>query len=398
MFKKKLSTAIMVSSCFATSMYGEAQSLLEALKEGSPTVQLRLRYEDVSDDTSATGANDVQDLTLRTAIGYKTGSYMGFSAYAQLEDISMIDDNDTANADTRASDINQAYVKYSNSAFESTLGRQTIIYDNARHVGNVGWRQNDQTFDALSLKYKGVDNLTVSYNYIWQVNRIFATQEKSSHHLLNAAYKFGSSKLVAYYYGVDFDVDQNNAGAAFKFTDDTDTYGLELSGAPKVGETTLSYSLEYAQQTDGSDGLTSYDANYINAEVGAGFSGVSLKVGYELLGEDNGKSFATPLATVHAFNGWSDKALVTQVKGNGSGIEDTYFSVGGKVGGVALLGVYHDLSADTGAAAFDGSEIDLLAVYKCKSGFVFGGKAAFFDADTAANDLEKFWIWTEYKI
>jgi hypothetical protein len=26
--------------------------------------------------------------------------------------------------------------------------RQRIIYDNARFVGNVGWRQNEQTYDG----------------------------------------------------------------------------------------------------------------------------------------------------------------------------------------------------------------------------------------------------------
>ena len=33
------------------------------------------------------------------------------------------------------------------------IGRQNIVLDNARFIGNVGWRLNEQTFDALSFKY-----------------------------------------------------------------------------------------------------------------------------------------------------------------------------------------------------------------------------------------------------
>jgi len=394
MLKKKVLAGLMMSACLS-SIHAEAESIWSALKGGTPTVQLRLRYEDVSDDTSATGAKDVQDLTLRTAIGYKTGTYMGLSAYAQLEDISMIDDNDKANADARASELNQAFLKYGNSDFETVLGRQTLIYDNARHIGNVGWRQNDQTFDAATLKYTK-DKLSLNYNYVWQANRITNTQQEMSSHLVNAAYDFKTIKVVGYYYLLDFDTGTTNF---FTDTHDTDTYGIRLAGAAPVGATKLLYTLEYALQSDGSDATVSFDADYILAELGASFSGVTIKGGYEVLGVDNGVSFSTPLATVHAFNGWSDKVIAAQLKGNANGIEDTYFAISGKVVGIALLGMYHDIKPETGTSAtIEGSEIDLQATYATKVGFTFGAKAAFFDADAAANDLDKFWLWTEYKI
>jgi hypothetical protein len=386
MFKKKIVAGLLMSACLS-SVHAEAESIWSALKGGTPTVQLRLRYEDVDNDAGT----DQEELSLRTAIGYKTKSYMGFSAYAQLEDISHIDDDDDATSiDNNVSELNQAYLQYSNKSFGATLGRQTIIYDNARHVGNVGWRMNDQTFDAFTLKYTGIENLTFSYNYIWQVNRIFGTQSDSDHHLVNAAYKLSSAKVVAYYYKTDWDTTG--------FLDaDRDTYGAEISGSPKFGSTTLNYSLEYALQSDGGDNAASFDTDYLNAEIGVSVSGYGLKVGYEVLGEDNGTSFTTPLATVHAHNGWSDKAIGTQLTG-GAGIEDTYFSIGKSFKSAKLLAVYHDLSADTGTATYDGSEIDLVATYKFKVGPVIGAKAAFFDADTAGQDLSKFWLWTEYKI
>ena len=42
-----------------------------------------------------------------------------------------------------------------------TLGRQRIVLDDHRFVGNVGWRQNEQTFDALRVVNKHIPNLTI---------------------------------------------------------------------------------------------------------------------------------------------------------------------------------------------------------------------------------------------
>ena len=47
------------------------------------------------------------------------------------------------------------------------------LLDDHRFVGNVGWRQNEQTFDALRVVNKTVKNLTVDVTYLNQVNRVF---------------------------------------------------------------------------------------------------------------------------------------------------------------------------------------------------------------------------------
>jgi hypothetical protein len=40
-------------------------------------------------------------------------------------------------------------VQYATKALDLTLGRQRINLDDQRFVGSVGWRQNEQTFDAV---------------------------------------------------------------------------------------------------------------------------------------------------------------------------------------------------------------------------------------------------------
>jgi hypothetical protein len=382
-----------------------ADSVLEALKEGSPTVQLRLRYESVDNDAAT---KKVDGISLRSAIGYKTGTFNGFSAYMQLEDVSVLGEEEAyvggaqgGIGDEDNAAVNQSYLKYSSGAFTAIGGRQTIIYDNARHIGNVGWRMNDQTFDAMTLKYND-GPLALSYNYIWQRNTINTGvgggDVESSNHLFNGSYKFAPGKLSVYYYGV-------NNEEVLK-AQNSSTYGLSFAGKGKAGDGSFLYHAEYAKQTDANDNPNDYDANYMHGMLGYAFpSSLTFKIGYELQSSDEGtNSFATPLATVHAFNGWADKNASlssSDPRHVPEGLQDIYVSVGGKVAGVNLLAVYHDFSSDDDADNADetneGSEINLLAVYKFKSGPVLGAKAAFFDSEVDGNDIDKVWVWTELK-
>jgi hypothetical protein len=65
--------------------------------------------------------------------------------------------------------VNQVFL----DGYGFKLGRQKIIFDNARFVGDVGWRQNDQTFDAISYSNgKLVKDLTVTLDYVSKINPI----------------------------------------------------------------------------------------------------------------------------------------------------------------------------------------------------------------------------------
>ena len=53
-------------------------------------------------------------------------------------------------ADPEGAEVNQYGLRYDGvPGLAATLGRSKLILDNARWVGNVGWRQNEQTFDAV---------------------------------------------------------------------------------------------------------------------------------------------------------------------------------------------------------------------------------------------------------
>ena len=46
-------------------------------------------------------------------------------------------------------ELNRAQLSYAlNKDLSATIGRQRILIDDQRFIGNVGWRQNEQTFDS----------------------------------------------------------------------------------------------------------------------------------------------------------------------------------------------------------------------------------------------------------
>ncbi len=112
-------------------------------------------------------------------------------------------------ADPADTELNQAYLSY--GGFYDTdmkLGRQRIILDNARFVGNSGWRQNEQTFDAFSLQNKSLPNTVITYAYLDRVHNITFDEIKLSAHLFNMAYDLAPwAKLIGYGYLLDYDLD-----------------------------------------------------------------------------------------------------------------------------------------------------------------------------------------------
>ena len=93
-------------------------------------------------------------------------------------------------------------------------------------IGNVGWRQNEQTYDAARLSTKALENFDFQYIYIDRVLRIFghyaegATRNFAGDtHLLHVDWKGPEDlKLAGYVYLMDFD----RTGQRFS----NNTYGM----------------------------------------------------------------------------------------------------------------------------------------------------------------------------
>lgn len=141
-----------------------------------PVIDIRARYEFADIE----GLDVSESFTTRERVGLQTQSWNGFSVLIEGEfSQAIVDDyqggalggtpfdpTKSLIADPEANELNQGYLQY--TGFDTTfkVGRQKIIYDNSAFIGNVGWRQNEQTYDAISLENKSIDNLTLNYAYI----------------------------------------------------------------------------------------------------------------------------------------------------------------------------------------------------------------------------------------
>lgn len=387
---KKLLLGAAVSSIALGMSQANADPLAEALTSGKVSGDIRIRYESVEQDNAP---DDASALTMRSRIGYTTGTVSGLSAKAEFEDVRVIGGMDdytvgptgfnvgeySVIADPEVTELDQGYLQYKGDMFTVKVGRQVITYDNHRFVGDVGWRQDRQSFDGVAINVTPSEALSLSYNFIDERERIFAeaADVDSTDHLLNASYKLPLGKVSGYVYMLEDD----NTEATL------DTYGVRFAGS----KDSFSYAAEFATQTADSGGPEA-DADYLLAELGYNFDVVTVKGTYEVLGSDEGGyGFSTPLATLHKFNGWADVFLGTPAVG----LQDFALSVSGKVGGGSWSVIYHDFSADESTGGVDdlGDELDL--VYSRKFGKIYntGIKGAFYSAGDTGTDTDKIWLW-----
>jgi hypothetical protein len=399
--KKHTSTMLLkpalLAVAIASSQGAIADEFTEALTGGKAFGDIRLRYESVEQDNAL---KDADALIVRTRLGYTTGGFKNFSATLEIEDSSVIGDNDyngitegdssySVIADPETTEVDQAFIQYKTDMGQIKYGRQVIAWDNQRFIGHVGWRNDRQTFTGLSAAYTEIENLTVSYAYIFERNRILAEEADidSRDHLLNVGYKTSLGKVSAYAYLLE----QDDA-TALSF----DTYGVRFTGTKKSDDITFHYAAEYATQEKSAKGTSDQDADYLKLEGGITISGITAKLGYEVLGSDSGAyGFSTPLATGHKFNGWADQFLGTP----NEGLQDTYVSVGGSAFGGRYAVIYHDYEADESSATVDdlGDEWNLVYSKKFGKHYSAGVKYAKYDAGDIKVDTDKLWVWAGIK-
>lgn len=400
--------AALMSLVFPFSAVGAgeegATTPASAITSGKFSIDGRYRYEHVDQDNAL---KDADASTLRLRLNYRTGQWNGWSAFAEFDHVFhvLVDDFNSGSgtspnrseysvvADPEGSDLNQFYFDYvRDENWKFRVGRQRILLDNQRYVGGVGWRQNEQTYDAFTLLTSSIANTNLSYSYVADVRRIFgqtvsAGKAKLDGHLLNAKISLRDGwTLVPYFYFLDYG-DVANAG------DSTSTIGARLAGGFKAGDGNLALVAELASQSDAGDNPTNYDAQYVHFDATWALeNGIALGLGYESLGADAdaGTAFRTPLATLHKFQGWADVFVPPGTAP--SGIDDVFATVKFNAGQWKLMAVYHDFSAETGSTDY-GTEIDLSAGRKLGDRYSLLLKAALFDADDAAYvDTTKVWL------
>jgi hypothetical protein len=369
--------------------------LVEAVKNGKPIIDVRYRFEFADQDGKTENANAH---TVRTQLGWETAPFYDFSLLLEFENNTVIGGenfNDTINgktqfpvvADPEGTEVNQVYLTFEGLP-DSKLqfGRRAINLDNQRWIGSVGFRQNEQTFDSVTLANSSLDDLTAQYSYVFGIQRIFGDDSvagdfNTDTHIVHLAYD-GLELGTLTGYGYLIDLDDDAPGLSSK------TFGLRFKGWYALDEIKLLYTAEFAHQSDYANNPSDFGLPYIFLEPGISWRGLTAKLGYESLGGDGNDAVQMPYATLHAFQGWADKFLRTP----DAGISDVYATVKFKAGKWNLTGVYHDFSSDVGSTDY-GTEFDVAAATKLSANYSILFKGAFFSGEPGGiADTNKFWI------
>jgi hypothetical protein len=418
-----LALALWGSTTSNDSCAQNAASLLESFKEWKPIFDARMRAEFV-DQTPL--AEDADALTLRLRAGFESGKVLNTTLLAEGDFLTPLDGDyrpDPARptrtafpvvADPESYEVNR--LQLTNTTLPDTtltLGRQRILLDDQRFIGNVGWRQNEQTFDAVRVVNKSVPALSVDATYLNQVNRVFGPDSPQGRWhgdgwLGNVAWQLPSIKLTALAYLLDFDplttfpgLTAAQATALNPVRVSTATYGARVSGERPIGPMKLGYVASYAQQSDYGSNPLRFDLDYYLAEITGTLGRYGLKLGNEVLQGDGTTGFATPLATLHPFNGWADKFLTTPA----NGLDDRYAALSYTLKSASVFDalsatlVYHEYSTQRLDADL-GTEVNVQLQAKAKrfSGVI---KYAAYEAHegrtpAAYQDTTKLWAQLEY--
>jgi hypothetical protein len=374
-------------------------TLSEAITTGKAQFAVRLRIENVEDDALARSA--FAD-TFRARFGYETRSWRGIAALIEVDHLGALGGetyNSTRNgrtdrpvvSDPPATDLNQAMLKLTGAEDDLAMGRQRLVLDNQRFIGGVAWRQNEQTFDAVTLRSRRIPRTSLTYSYIANVNRVFGPDAgsppadlRSKAHLLHATWDFkDKGKLSAFGHWLDFD---NTPALSHQ------NLGVLWTGRRALGKSgwALPWSLSYANQSDFGNNAVDYAAHYYQLETGLARDALALRVGIEVLEGDPSRPerrFQTPLATLHAFQGWADKFLATPPQG----VRDAYIALTLRRAGFEGQLAWHGFRAEAVSRHY-GDEWDASISRK-----LFGNtdvllKAARYDADGFAADTTKIWL------
>jgi len=362
-------------------------------KYGQIKFDLRYRYENAN--TAGSAKQTANADTIRLRMGYLTPTFANFQAYAEFignQDVFNNNYNSTRNgktqydviADPQQNELNQLWFTY--TGFSDTnikVGRQNIILDNARFIGNIGWRQMDQTFDAITVSNKSLPHTTVKAGYILNTRDIFSKENDMDTQFVNIGYTFkGFGQLTAYTYLVDYQE------PSIKNANSNQTYGLRFNGAFQLNnDVKMLYTAEYAWQKDLADNPNSYEVDYIHLMGGISAYGFTLKTSMEQLGGQDAKGFDFPLGTNHAYQGWADVFLTTPAEG----IRDYYVALRTKALGINVMGVYHNFDDDTGNTDY-GQEFDFVISRKFGQHYSLLAKYAYYNAENFGVDTQRIWL------
>lgn len=331
------------------------ENLSDALANGKVNLDARYRYEFVDQDSK----REASASTIRTRVGFETGELYGVYAKIEGENISYIGGerfNNTLNGKTSfatvedpdTTEINQLLLGI-NSLPDTQIkfGRQVLAMGSGHFIGSQDWRQNQTTYDALSVSNESIKDTIISYSYIANQHNYLGDDSVNGEidlrtHALDVTYQgFAFSDITPYAYFIE---DKDTPANSNRMV------GVFLAGENKINDDfTFTHNAEYAVQSDYENNPNNVDLAYYHIEPGIKWKTLTLTLGYESLEGDGTTGFITILGDNHNFNGWVDKFNTIPA----DGLEDRFITLSYKVKGLhdyvdgtKLFAGYHQFDSE----------------------------------------------------
>lgn len=274
----------------------------------------------------------------RLNVGY---AYENMKFGITLQDVRLWGETPQLTAVSNRLMIHQAWAEYGfTQNFSAKIGRQELVYDDARIFGNVDWAQQARAHDLLLFKYENSFKLHAGLAFNQQNDQLFTTVYDMTSNYKSMQFLWFNKKIDK----LSISLLALNHGMEFKYTENgkdeyksvfSQTFGTHLNY--KTEKATLYGNAYFSAGKDGAD----RDLQAYNLMAGADFklnNAWGIGAGYELLSGTSQKEKATnPKYTNNSFNPFYG----TNHKFNGF---MDYFYVGNHINNVGLSDVFVNLN------------------------------------------------------
>jgi hypothetical protein len=391
---------ILVSAnCFAKSLV--PNDIGNAFKNGKPTIDFRLRYENAEQDPLL----DAQATTLRSKIGFETAELCNALIYLEMVDVASFFGqrynpgvpeiakpqystiNDPRGAGVTAAQLNLTGIP--NTSIK--LGRQYINLDNQRFIGMNDFRQYPQTFDAALISNWSLENLNLFYAYVGEQNTNFSNgRTPNSRHSLTTnlfhidwnGYQYGNIAVYVY-------INKDRTIT----TNSNITMGFRVVGNEAKSVLPFDYTLEFARQHGKYGNPISYQAFYILGELGKTIDWFTATAGVETRSGSSigpNRMFITPLGSNDNFNGL---AQVFTTPPN-QGLQDNYATLALRHSDLTVEICYHYFILNKGPGPKSaGQELDIYGALKLNEQLILSAAYAKYNAkNNVAPSTRRIWV------
>lgn len=343
------------------------------------SADVRIRYANINDNINK-DANALTGRLLMTLRTPQVGNFRAVFAAEHVNDFGIDTYNDggtngrteyATEIDPSGTELEEAFVEYHSGTTLVRYGRQYINHGALpqRFLGTVGWRQNNQSYDALSIDATIAEKFRLESAIVEKVYRVLGRDHPSRGArewdidgvAIRATYSEPSfGRLSAYVYHLDFEENILLSSRTIGF----DGGGPCFPDPSKFGwKGTCGVAL--AVQTSIHDAIDYDPLLYIHSSLGVDFSNFreenatgSVAILLTLLDGDGRHSFKTPLATLHGYAGQADKFLVNTPR---DGLLDMELRVKERLlGWDVTLGI-HRFDTVHGSFSNYGREVDIAA-------------------------------------